>query len=678
MNKKSPRVSPPSGRKKNGNKTQPLIPPLSLKPASLASRMNPFEAIKRYAKSTPDLLSSSRPLASSRMEDERVSDIVISARSESKDKQKFLSHFYKKIVSKVQVTPREGPKESGRDVHNTSVSETISDTSVARRLEDESSEGDEDDDEDTSHCSSTNSDASNYRDSQVGVLNIEWSEIQLPRVDSSRDLILGKGSFGTVIRAIWTKDGIKKEVAIKVQTQVFRTKKDKREFEKVRKRAGREAFMMMVARSKLDSTLITDVYGIIDGPIPINIASVLKKKPLESAIGIVMQFQGGGSLDTLILGSKSKVKSILPMCDKVRLLSDVAKAIEDLHSVGIIHADIKAANVLLSNDSPPQVRLADFGMSIIRKQPTRSRRSIKASLVEKTNKNRGTRAFCAPEMLVNPYTMEAQRNSQTGQAYTKMLSEVAMPSRSTDQYAFSLLCWQVLAQKRPFSEIRQESELCARVHMGERPNLELLPGNTPTVIVDMIKQCWSGERELRLSAAECREILEKVLPTLPVDVPILPSLTSRSGYAGSSSGSTEEVETARKSLSRESVHRLVAEMFHLDLSKLSPRPAPRVSWKPTAVPEPNSEAGNMFDIYQCASPKVRSRGNSRSSGNKAVLKPGSVRSSESTEKPSSRTSTQSASPGHSPHQLKSSTENRKHSVESKLTSSLMGTSLRNS
>lgn len=34
-----------------------------------------------------------------------------------------------------------------------------------------------------------------------------------------------------------------------------------------------------------------------------------------------------------------------------------------IHSQGIAHRDLKPENVLLTNDNPPQVKVADFGLA---------------------------------------------------------------------------------------------------------------------------------------------------------------------------------------------------------------------------------------------------------------------------------------------------------------------------
>ena len=69
----------------------------------------------------------------------------------------------------------------------------------------------------------------------------------------------------------------------------------------------------------------------------------------------------------------------------------------ELHSVGVVHGDIKPANILLSGHSPPLVRLADFGLSARRAEAVD--RTIGRSSLQATSHFRGTSIYAAPEML---------------------------------------------------------------------------------------------------------------------------------------------------------------------------------------------------------------------------------------------------------------------------------------
>ena len=365
--------------------------------------------------------------------------------------------------------------------------------------------------------------------------------------------ILGKGSFGFVVRGILkTSDGKLKDVAIKIATNASNFRQSQNEltkkqadkiFLKMKNRAIREAHMLKLVQSKVaDKHVVSELYGIIDGVLPESFSKLLKKNTKEVAVGIVMEYEGGGSLEQLL----SNKTTVIPLKEKFRLLVEIAKAIDALHAVGVIHADIKAANILLSSDKPCKVKLADFGMSRIYKlndessfriihpvkvttpkggNTTRVSPRRKMTRVDNSHSDRlsfqkmtkiahGTRAFCAPEMLVNPYQPEILSMSDDKEAADK-LSTIAQPSRRTDMYAFGLLAWQVLTQKRPFSDITSEAMLVSKVHKNHRPDLNKLPPETSKEVIDMIQSCWDGNREKRKTANECVIILEKAYKFLP-------------------------------------------------------------------------------------------------------------------------------------------------------------------
>jgi hypothetical protein len=176
---------------------------------------------------------------------------------------------------------------------------------------------------------------------------------------------------------------------------------------------------------------------------------------------------------------------------KIRILSLVARNLAELHMFNIVHADIKPANVLLGDEAAEVVHLADFGLSSILSADV----VLAESSLRQTKLTNGTPLYCAPEMLVNPFDSTFNET-------------VAKPSRKTDIYVFGLLCWQVLAQTAPFMGVRSAAALCAQVHSGTRPPLNLLPLDTPSEVVSLITACWAKDRSRRPTAETCAAILQ--------------------------------------------------------------------------------------------------------------------------------------------------------------------------
>jgi serine/threonine protein kinase len=153
-----------------------------------------------------------------------------------------------------------------------------------------------------------------------------------------------------------------------------------------------------------------------------------------------------------------------------------------LHSQGIIHRDLKSANLLVDSiDRPTTVKICDFGLSF------RSDSSIGATLA-----SCGTPQWCAPEVL------RADR--------------VGMPS---DVYSFGVVCWELAAlDNQPFpdmSPIRVAHEVA---YSGLTPLLsDGQAAACPAGIVALMKSCWVAEPDERPSFNVLVQRLDEVVLT---------------------------------------------------------------------------------------------------------------------------------------------------------------------
>jgi serine/threonine protein kinase len=72
------------------------------------------------------------------------------------------------------------------------------------------------------------------------------------------------------------------------------------------------------------------------------------------------------------------------------VLLQMAQGLEYIHSQGLIHRDVKPANILISHDNPAVVKWADFGLS---------RAVVTGSKTFSWSKLQGTDRWLAPELI---------------------------------------------------------------------------------------------------------------------------------------------------------------------------------------------------------------------------------------------------------------------------------------
>ncbi|KAJ7098468.1 kinase-like domain-containing protein [Mycena crocata] len=152
--------------------------------------------------------------------------------------------------------------------------------------------------------------------------------------------------------------------------------------------------------------------------------------------------------------------------DVDRLLLQIAEGLEYLHSMNIIHGDLRGANVLISDDG--SACLSDFGLTTTISDADTSTLGGASSSADRG----GSLRWQAPE-LIDPHSMGFERFLRTP---------------ASDVYAYGCVCLELYTGKPPFSELSADGGVIFRVLKGERPEK---PTNITGALWNLVTVAWA-------------------------------------------------------------------------------------------------------------------------------------------------------------------------------------------
>ena len=210
--------------------------------------------------------------------------------------------------------------------------------------------------------------------------------------------LIGRGGMGDIYRA--TDSVLGRVVAIKILAEGFARDTS------VRERFTREALSAARLSGEPNTVTIYDVGEHDDRPY------------------IVMEHLSGGSLDDVLRDDGPQ-----PPERVFTWLEEAARALDVAHREGVVHRDVKPANLML--DGEGNVHVADFGIAS----------SAGMDSLTMTGTVLGTAGYLSPE--------QAQ-------------GERAGPA--SDRYALGIVAWELLTAKRPFESESPTAEAAAHIN----------------------------------------------------------------------------------------------------------------------------------------------------------------------------------------------------------------------
>jgi serine/threonine-protein kinase len=171
----------------------------------------------------------------------------------------------------------------------------------------------------------------------------------------------------------------------------------------------------------------------------------------------------------------------LPQDEVLAIARGIGAALDAVHAHGVLHGDLKPANVfLLGPDDPaylderacstsaPTIKLVDFGTSKVHGLERLTR----------TGELVGTPTFMAPELLTGDGAIDAR----------------------IDVYAFGVLLYEALAAAPPFTE-RHPGKLLFQIVMGQGAPLVTHRPDLPPHVLAAVARAMSAKKDDRFATA---------------------------------------------------------------------------------------------------------------------------------------------------------------------------------
>lgn len=191
---------------------------------------------------------------------------------------------------------------------------------------------------------------------------------------------------------------------------------------------------------------------------------------------IAMEYVSGRSLSSLIRSES------MPTADILRYGIQIAGALEHAHGRGIIHRDLKTANIMITREGVAKV--LDFGLAKRLENEARREAALSQTPLTEAGSLMGTMQYVAPEVL-------------RGEA----------AATRSDIWALGVIFYEMAAGKMPF-EGETSFELTSAI-LRDAP--APLPSRVPAPLAAIVTRCLEKEPGRRFqSAGEVRTALEAV------------------------------------------------------------------------------------------------------------------------------------------------------------------------
>ena len=230
---------------------------------------------------------------------------------------------------------------------------------------------------------------------------------------------IGRGGMAVVFRA--QDERLQRQVALKVLSPAL---------------AADEAFRHRFIRESRSAAAVDDPH----------IVPVFEAGDADGVLFIAMRYVPGGDVGTLV-----HRQGPLPVVRAAAIISAVASALDAAHAAGLVHRDVKPANMLVDArpGRPDHVYLSDFGLT---------KGALSSASLTGTGHILGTLNYCAPEQI------------QGGRVEAR-----------ADEYSLACAAFALLAGEPPFARDEGMAVLYAQLSVPPPRLTSRRPGLPPEV-----------------------------------------------------------------------------------------------------------------------------------------------------------------------------------------------------
>ena len=246
---------------------------------------------------------------------------------------------------------------------------------------------------------------------------------------------VGHGGMGVLYRGFDPK--LDREVAIKVILTDF-----SEDAEQMRPRFYREA----KATARLQHRNIVTVFEFVED---------------QAQPHIVMEFLRG-----VPLGKRMSAKPPLTLDDKLDIVAQLCAGLGYAHSQGVVHRDVKPANVFLLEDST--VKLLDFGIA-----------KLTTSTLTRQGDVLGSASYMSPEQVAGSESVDGR----------------------ADVWSTGVLLYELLAGRKPF-EGETPTNVIVKILKDEPPPIETFVPGLPKQLVAAVHRALQKDPAKRIAKAD--------------------------------------------------------------------------------------------------------------------------------------------------------------------------------